>query len=438
MAGVSGWYSRCLAFSPDGKLLAANLDDNNSGGGIAIWETATGRFIKRLGGMYGSASLLAFSPDGRRIAAASYWDRTMCVWDLDTGKTLGTDKPGHLASPNTLRFFDADRQLATAGDDGAIRVWKIADGNQVRVMNHEKSSNRHNTWIRGMDVSPDGKYFVSSALDDTVRLWDGATGREIYRLPGHGQLGGHRAVQFTANGKQFASWGDDMHVYLWDVTTGKALQEYRAQPAGMALPPEDDVGADMPFGGGRELSGGYFSPNGKILAIDFNGLHRFDVPSGKELPALKAGGKQGAAVLVSPDEQFVLISERGQSERIPLNNGGQRSMPPISHSLALYRFVTGEQILQTDAPGNGGPIVFSPDGHRVASSGYVYDSDWNSARNFVEVRRVPELSVSGVIELPSNTRAIEFSSDGKLLATALGDTTVVVWDLEHLPDAAAK
>ena len=189
VSGVKYWCAYTLAFSPDGKMLAAPIDATNSGGGIALWDTRTGNLVHRLGGLYDNPDCLAFSPDGGRLAATNS-DAMMAVWDIATGKLVGGESIGHIHPAATLRFLSDDRQLASAGDDGTIRIWNLADSRQVRSIQIDGGGRSSASWIRGMDVSPDGKYIASSTLDDSVRLWDTATGREVYRLPGHGQSGG--------------------------------------------------------------------------------------------------------------------------------------------------------------------------------------------------------------------------------------------------------
>ncbi len=134
--GVHYWTFRTIAFSPDGKLLAANINDLNSGGGVALWDVATGKLISRLRGLFGDAYCLTFSPDRQQLAAACLWDSTMCVWNVATGQPLGADLAGHVRPPNTIRFLPGDRRLATAGDDGTVRIWNLADSRQVRMMEH--------------------------------------------------------------------------------------------------------------------------------------------------------------------------------------------------------------------------------------------------------------------------------------------------------------
>ena len=83
-----------------------------------------------------------------------------------------------------------------------------------------------------MDVSPMEATWPLRAWTTRLPL-ETATGKEIYRLPGHGRLGGWRALRFTPDSKQLISWGDDMHVYSWDVATGMAVNEYTLKPDGL-------------------------------------------------------------------------------------------------------------------------------------------------------------------------------------------------------------
>ncbi len=93
----------------------------------------------------------------------------------------------------------------------------------------------HGHWVRAIAVSPDGRFLASSSLDDFVRLWDLSSGKEVYKLPGHGLHGGRRTVGFTPDGRRFLSWGDDLYLRIWDVQTGKVLIENAVRPPGVAV-----------------------------------------------------------------------------------------------------------------------------------------------------------------------------------------------------------
>ena len=100
----------------------------------------------------------------------------------------------------------------------------------------------HGHWVRAIAVSPDGQFLASSSLDDSVRLWDISSGKEVYKLPGHGSHGGRRTVGFTPDGRRFLSYGDDLYLRIWDVRTGKALTENAVRPPGVADAGDVDPG----------------------------------------------------------------------------------------------------------------------------------------------------------------------------------------------------
>jgi WD40 repeat protein/beta-lactamase regulating signal transducer with metallopeptidase domain len=426
--GVQRWYFRTVQFSPNGSLVAANIEDN-SGNGVALWDVASGKLIHRLFGLFGDAYYLSFSPDNRQLAASSYWYRTMCVWDLASGKPLSDGPPTHDQPPNTIRFLPGDERLVTAGDDYTISVWNISDSRQERYMRHVRWPGTYDSAIRGMDVSPDGKHIVSSSFDDTVRVWETGTGREVYRLPSHGHYGGHREVRFTPDSKRFASWGNDMRVYVWDVATGKAVNEFLAHPAGLSVEP-DGLG-NPPFSGGMggsEIGSACFSPDASVLYLALDGVRRFSVASGKELPRIDVAADKwnGGWVAVSPDNRYLIWNRNGKPEKITLPDGSSRNVWK-SHPVELRSLPDGNAVTKLQLPGEWSDcIAFSPDSRTVAMA--IIDDPFR-----IELRRIPDLSEVTRIDLPSRAHAVEFSHSGKLLAVSLFDSTVLVWDLDHLP-----
>ncbi len=320
----------------------------------------------------------------------------MCVWNLATGNPLGTNLPGHVQPPNSLRFFNHDQQLASAGDDGTIRIWNLADSQQQRVIEpeHNKLGSRH--WIRAMDVSPDGKYIVSSGMDDTVRLWEISTSREIYRLPGHGPSGGNRAVRFTPDSKQFASWGDDMRVYQWDIATGKALQDFDAKPDGTALKPGNQNPFDAGPGAAR-IDEGRFSPDAAILMFIINGgnVYRFSVVSGKEIPMLARGGGFVSRFASSFDNQYMLATSSHRAQVVQLPDGSQKHISPTTFPAELWSLADEKIVASGEVAGTGADrVTFSSDGRRVAIA-VVGDQP------HLEILTVPQLASVFEISLPS-------------------------------------
>ena len=100
------------------------------------------------------------------------------------------------------------RQLASAGADGSIKIWELAEGRLIRSMTG------HTNWIFGLAFHPNGTRIASAGADGTVRLWEAAGGREILTLRGHHDR--VHGVAFSPDGTRLASASADGVVRIWE------------------------------------------------------------------------------------------------------------------------------------------------------------------------------------------------------------------------------
>ena len=172
-----------------------------AGNDIVLWDLATGKLIhdlKRLSdwGVEG----MAFSPDGRVLATTT--GRVLHVWDLATEKLLDIGFVGHEGYVEPVVFLGQGDTVATAGGEGAVRLWNARTGRQERLLSHPGM-------IRALAVSPDGKLLASSAetilsddsVGNSVRVWDVGTGRQLLQLAGRGKMGSMLATLLFARRK---------------------------------------------------------------------------------------------------------------------------------------------------------------------------------------------------------------------------------------------
>jgi WD40 repeat protein len=106
---------------------------------------------------------MAFSSDGRRLASGG-WNRTVKVWDAETGQLLET-LPDATGAVLWVAFHPRDdRLLAWGSMDGTVKVRNCAT-KQIRTLRG------HTSWVTSLAFSPDGKWLASGSLDGTVKIW---------------------------------------------------------------------------------------------------------------------------------------------------------------------------------------------------------------------------------------------------------------------------
>ncbi len=157
----------------------------------------------------GPTRALAFSPDGRALASAA-WDRYVRLWDIATGRLLGTLE-AHEGGVTSVAFSPDGSTLASVGADGAVVLWDAAR-HQVKT-----KLRGHSSIVWSLAFSPDGKVLVTGSQDKTVRLWDLGTGQSLATLQGHKAPA--MSVAFAPDGQTVASGSWDGMVKVWDVAT---------------------------------------------------------------------------------------------------------------------------------------------------------------------------------------------------------------------------
>ncbi|MFO0968312.1 MAG: protein kinase [Gemmataceae bacterium] len=231
-----------LAYSPDGRSLAAARYQGNVGW-VAVWNRAAGKFDRRFPddkqAPIGPCFTVAYSPDGKLLAASGA-DRVVHVWDT----TTGVEKyrlTGHPASVTRLAFSRDSRRLASSS--GELQ-WNVV-GLSENPLNLRSDTRRSPCDVKvwdldtgktqlaltfparppGMALSPDGQTVAIATSDNSVRLMDLATSKETLVLKGHTRP--PWGVSFSPDGKRLVTaGGSDGSVRLWDARTGEEIMTF--------------------------------------------------------------------------------------------------------------------------------------------------------------------------------------------------------------------
>ncbi len=232
-----------VAFTPDGTRLAVGSAD----GIIRLWDVAAGRLIRHLGQPTlartpsGTAfstpqvNDVAFDVTGQYLAAGTA-DWKVRVWDCETGQERW-GLTGHEDVVHRVAFSPDGRWLASASADRTVRLWESATGRpglELRGHGHRLSQGirREKMGVVGVAFSPDGKRLASAGDDGTIRLWDTGDGRELGMYRGHEDS--VCCVSFSRDGGRLASGSADRTVRIWHVDSYEQRACYRGHADAVA------------------------------------------------------------------------------------------------------------------------------------------------------------------------------------------------------------
>ena len=207
----------CVAFSPDGRRVAAGFGKytSDSPGRLMVFEVSSRKVVFDRKMDTGAVQGLAFHPDGRTLASAG--NKLVELWDVDKNERLG-NLTGHTDWVFSVAFHPDGRRLVSGGKDGSVRIWDMPSRAE------KKRIEAHAGVVLSVCFSPDGTKLASSGDDGALRLWDPATGQQQTTLRGHASLTtGVPGLAFSPDGKQLVSGGGDHTAKLWDVTTDQQV-----------------------------------------------------------------------------------------------------------------------------------------------------------------------------------------------------------------------
>ncbi len=201
--------SQGIAFSPDGKYIAAGANDNTA----ILWDVTKPDPLRVFTGHTAQIAAVAFSPDGTMLLTGS-WDHTAKVWDVATGKLIRTFV-GHTDIVSGVAFSPDGNTILTGSRDHTAKLWDVATGNLLRTFIG------HTDRIVSVAFSPDGKLVLTSSgwADNAARLWDVTTGNNIAILNGPSAVAGYdpvvMSVAFGPDSKLILTGNSDGSIMLW-------------------------------------------------------------------------------------------------------------------------------------------------------------------------------------------------------------------------------
>ncbi|PLZ69949.1 NB-ARC domain-containing protein, partial [Fischerella thermalis] len=360
-----------VAFSPDGKLLAAG----DSNGEIHLWQVADGKQLLILRGHANWVVSLAFSPDSRTLASGSS-DCTVKLWDVATGQCLHSLQE-HGNEVWSVAFSPEGDKLVSGCDDQIIRLWSVRTGECLKIFQG------HTNWVLSVAFSLDGQTLVSGSDDNTIRLWDVNSGECLKIFQGHSD--GIRSISLSPDGQMLASSSDDQTIRLWNLSTGECQRIFRGHT--------------------NQIFSVAFSPQGDILASGSHDqtVRLWDVRTGECQRIFQGHSNIVFSVAFSPGGDVLASGSRDQTVKL--------WHIPTSQCFKTFQGHSN-QILS---------VAFNPDGKTLASGGHDQKVRlWNVSTG---------QTLKTFYGHTNWVYSVAFNSQGNILGSGSADKTVKLWDV---------
>ncbi len=275
-----------VAFSPDGKILAAGSPVS----AIRLWNVKDGTMLKTLNCENPGVKYVVFSPDGNNLVSMS--DDAIRIWRVEDGSLLRTFE---VVGANSQLAVSPDGKLLALGIYNTVQIWQVEDGVVLKKLKSNAKA------VDSVAFSPDGKILASGSEDGSVSLWQVENGKLVRTINGfEGHSGPVRGLAFSPDGKILAAV-DSFTAWLWQAEDGKILRYIKNRSPS--------------FSGNSTFS---FSPDGGILAFGAEDTLMADglmnkkgyvqlrrVNDGAILGILKDRASMGGSVAFSPDGKVV-------------------------------------------------------------------------------------------------------------------------------------
>lgn len=206
----------------DGTMILthASLDDKIHA--LTVWDAANGRELADLSESSTEyRGMASWSPDGSKVLVLDRGEKTVSVREPSSGKRVHT-LAGHTAAITMSVWNAPGTHVLTVGQDKTVRIWDSATGGEVfRVSGHERDA----SLVMSGAWNPDGSRVLTGAQDRTLRVWDVAAKREVCAIPSTVLYAS--PTHWSSDGSKLLTHEGEKELKVWDANTGNEIASFR-------------------------------------------------------------------------------------------------------------------------------------------------------------------------------------------------------------------
>ena len=211
LTGHKDWVGG-VAVSPDGTWAASGSDDKT----VKIWDLETGKCRATLIGHASNVNAVAVTLDGMRVLSCSD-DNSVRIWDPHLGQELAKLE-GHTKWVLSVVALQDNVRALSGGFDKTLKLWDLDSGKCLKTIECGTDGNDD---IFTCAVNQTGTHALSGHRDGQIRLWNLGAGECIATLKGHSKI--VESIQITPDGRFAVSGSDDKTVKVWDLEAGTCV-----------------------------------------------------------------------------------------------------------------------------------------------------------------------------------------------------------------------
>lgn len=382
-----------VAYSADGRLALTGSEDQTA----RLWDTTTGKEIRRFAGHDGPIRSVAFSVDARYVLTGSV-DSTARLWETATASEVR--RFAHPGVVTSTVFSPQGQLFATGCSDGKARSWDVATGQCTATFSG------HTDGVRAVAFSPDGARLLTGSDDQTSCVWNAKSQELVFRLAGH--TAPVTSVSFSPDGQMLLTGSFDATARTWDAQSGRQLRllQLHRKVFSAAFSPD-----------GRQIVTGNegFPFRGEEPAERHHTVRLWTTDTGQMVRSFRDSGSSAVSVAFAPSGQQVLVGAAGNTTFFGAIDG--RSQIWDTATGTELRVFQGQGVAAVEC------LTFSADGRWLlmgGDDGIARLWDGGVGR---EIQRFQHPT--------GRILSVDISRDGRIVATGGSDNTVRLWDREQ-------